>query len=74
MIHRRDRFRAQKAVAARVLANPKITVRFNTELRKIEGDKVVRKVRLFDNAAGRSAKRRWPRSSSSSAPIRGPTS
>ena len=53
MIHRRDRFRAQKAVAARVLANPKITVRFNTELRKIEGDKVVRKVKLVDNQAGK---------------------
>jgi len=50
MIHRRDRFRAQKAVAARVLSNPKITVRFNTELRRIEGDKVVRKVRLINNA------------------------
>jgi thioredoxin reductase (NADPH) len=52
MIHRRDRFRAQKAVAARVLANPKITVRFNTELRSIEGDRVVKKVRLFNNATG----------------------
>ena len=37
MIHRRDKFRAQKSLAARVLANPKIEVRFNTELRKIEG-------------------------------------
>ncbi|MGO9310817.1 MAG: thioredoxin-disulfide reductase [Spirochaetia bacterium] len=50
MIHRRDKFRAQKSLAARVLANPKIEVRFNTELRKIEGDRVVTKVRLFDNA------------------------
>ncbi len=49
MIHRRDRFRAQKAVAARVLANPRITVRFNTELRRIEGDKVVKRVVLVDN-------------------------
>jgi len=53
MIHRRDRFRAQKAVAARVLANPKITVRFNTELRRIEGDKVVKKVVLVDNVTGK---------------------
>ena len=36
-----------------MLANPKITVRFNTELRKIEGDKVVRKVRLVDNQTGK---------------------
>ena len=49
MIHRRDKFRAQKSLAARVLANPKIEVRFNTELRKIEGDRMVTKVLLFDN-------------------------
>lgn len=53
MIHRRDRFRAQKAVAARVLANPRITVRFNTELRRIEGDKVVKRVVLVDNVTGK---------------------
>lgn len=53
MIHRRDKFRAQKSLAARVLANPKIEVRFNTELRKIEGDRLVTKVRLFDNARQR---------------------
>jgi len=50
MIHRRDKFRAQKSLAARVLANPKIEVRFNTELRMIEGDRMVTKVRLFNNA------------------------
>ena len=50
MIHRKDRFRAQKAVAARVLSNPKITVRFNAELRRIEGDKVVRTAKVVNNA------------------------
>ena len=55
MIHRRDKFRAQKSLAARVLANPKIEVRFNTELRKIEGERLVTKVRLFDN----STRREW---------------
>ncbi len=49
MIHRRDRFRAQKSLAARVLANPKIEVRFNTELRRIEGAPAVSKVTLVDN-------------------------
>ena len=53
MIHRRDRFRAQKALAARVLANPKIEVRFNTELKRIEGDRLVTRVRLFNNAANK---------------------
>ncbi|MFQ3619422.1 MAG: thioredoxin-disulfide reductase [Spirochaetales bacterium] len=38
-IHRRDRFRAQKALAARVLHNPSIEVRFNTVLEQIHGKK-----------------------------------
>jgi thioredoxin reductase (NADPH) len=38
MIHRRDRFRAQKAVAAKVLNNPNIDVRFNTVVQEIKGD------------------------------------
>ncbi|HTO23758.1 MAG TPA: FAD-dependent oxidoreductase, partial [Spirochaetia bacterium] len=49
-IHRRDKFRAQKSLSARVLENPKIEVRLNTELRKIEGDKVVSRVTLYNNA------------------------
>jgi thioredoxin reductase (NADPH) len=39
MVHRRDRFRAQKALAERVLRNPNITVRFNTVIREIRGVK-----------------------------------
>lgn len=35
LIHRRDRFRAQPAVAERVLQNPSITVQFNTVLKEI---------------------------------------
>ena len=38
MIHRRDRFRAQKALAERVLANPNIEVRFNTVMKEIKGE------------------------------------
>ena len=37
VIHRRDRFRAQKALADRVLKNPNIEVRFNTILKEIKG-------------------------------------
>jgi thioredoxin reductase (NADPH) len=44
MIHRRDRFRAQKALADRVLGNPSIDVRFNHTLERIEGDGKVTKV------------------------------
>ncbi len=47
MIHRRDRFRAQKAVAEKVLRNPNIEVRFNTVATEIIGDDAkVRKVVL----------------------------
>ncbi len=48
MIHRRDRFRAQKALAERVLKNPKIEVRFDSELEEIKGDSAVRSVRILD--------------------------
>ncbi|MCL2066307.1 MAG: FAD-dependent oxidoreductase [Treponema sp.] len=37
LVHRRDRFRAQKAIADRVLDNPHIEVRFNTILKEIKG-------------------------------------
>lgn len=39
VIHRRDRFRAQPAVAARVTSNPRITVRFETVLKAIHSEK-----------------------------------
>ncbi|MBF9014816.1 MULTISPECIES: thioredoxin-disulfide reductase [unclassified Oceanispirochaeta] len=38
MVHRKDRFRAQKAVADRVLKNPNIEVRFNTIVKEIKGN------------------------------------
>ena len=53
MVHRRDRFRAQKALADRTLANPKIEVRFTTEVRRIAGETKVSGARLVDTAAGR---------------------
>lgn len=37
IIHRKDRFRAQKALAERVLNNPNIKVRFNTVMKEIKG-------------------------------------
>jgi thioredoxin reductase (NADPH) len=52
MVHRRDRLRAQKSLAERVLKNPKIEVRFNTELTRIEGDKAVRGAALRNNRTG----------------------
>ncbi|MDR0707568.1 MAG: FAD-dependent oxidoreductase [Treponema sp.] len=37
LLHRRDKLRAQKAIAERTLRNPNITVRFNTRLTAIKG-------------------------------------
>jgi thioredoxin reductase (NADPH) len=51
MIHRRDRFRAQRALAERVMKNPHIEVRFNTELTRILGSQKVEKVALLDNSS-----------------------
>ncbi|HTX72236.1 MAG TPA: FAD-dependent oxidoreductase, partial [Rectinemataceae bacterium] len=44
MVHRKDRFRAQRSLAERVLKNPKIEVRFDTVVREIRGDKKVESV------------------------------
>jgi thioredoxin reductase (NADPH) len=54
MIHRRDRFRAQKSLAERTLRNPHIQVRFNHELKEIRGSGKVAEVTLWDSRAGRS--------------------
>ncbi|MFI5369634.1 MAG: thioredoxin-disulfide reductase [Spirochaetia bacterium] len=53
MIHRKEKFRAQKSLASRVMANAKIEVRFSTELRRIEGSPNVNRVTLVDNKTGR---------------------
>jgi thioredoxin reductase (NADPH) len=41
LVHRRDRFRAQKALAERVMRNQNIEVRFNTIIREIKGGQKV---------------------------------
>lgn len=53
MIHRRDRFRAQKALGERVMANPRIDVRFNTTALEIKGDQKVKEVVLQDTETGK---------------------
>lgn len=52
LVHRKDRLRAQKAVAERVLNNPKIEVKFNTVLEEICGETVVNKVITKDIITG----------------------
>jgi thioredoxin reductase (NADPH) len=46
LAHRRDRFRAQKALADRALHNPNIEVRFNTIIKEIRGSEKVSSVIL----------------------------
>ena len=41
LVHRRDRFRAQKALAERVMHNQNIEVRFNTIIKEIKGGQMV---------------------------------
>ncbi len=53
MIHRRSRFRAQRALAVRVLKSPHIEVRFNTELKEIKGSVKVERVTLLNNKENR---------------------
>ena len=52
MIHRKDRFRAQKALAERVLNNPAISVVFNTVALKISGTKKVETITLRNTVTG----------------------
>ena len=49
LVHRRDRFRAQKAVAERVMQNQNIKTRFNTVVKEIKGEKKVSSVILETN-------------------------
>jgi thioredoxin reductase (NADPH) len=53
MIHRRDSFRAQKAIAERVLQNPKIEVRFNTVMKEIKGGQKVKSAVLENSGSGK---------------------
>ncbi len=46
LVHRRDRFRAQKSLADRVLKNKNIEIRFNTRMVEIKGEKKVSSVVL----------------------------
>ncbi|MDR2552358.1 MAG: FAD-dependent oxidoreductase [Treponema sp.] len=46
LVHRKGMFRAQKSLAERVLANPRIETRFNTELREIRGESKTARVLL----------------------------
>jgi thioredoxin reductase (NADPH) len=53
MVHRRDSFRAQKALARRTLENPNIEVRFNTVIKEIKGGQKVNSVVLCGTTDGK---------------------
>jgi len=52
VVHRKDRFRAQRALAERVLSNPNITVRFNTVVKEVRGEKKVETLVLEKTDSG----------------------
>jgi thioredoxin reductase (NADPH) len=52
LVHRREKFRAQAALAERVLKNPDIEVRFNTRLREIQGETSVTRVIMETEGRG----------------------
>ena len=49
LIHRKEEFRASKAMQEKILANKKIEIMWNTEVKKIIGDKKVEKAEIFNN-------------------------
>lgn len=53
LVHRKDRFRAQKSIAERVLNNPRIKVIFNTVVKEIKGDFKVGSVVLENTLTGK---------------------
>ena len=52
LVHRRDTFRAQKALVERTLNNPNIKARFNTVIKEIKGERKVKSVILSDTVTG----------------------
>jgi len=52
LIHRRDNFRAQKALVERTLNNPNIEVRYNTVINEIKGEVKVKSVVLSNVKTG----------------------
>lgn len=52
LVHRRDQFRAQKAIQQKIKKNKNITVIFNTEIAEIKGGQKVESVVLKDIVSG----------------------
>jgi thioredoxin reductase (NADPH) len=52
IIHRRDKFRASKIMQQRAFTNPKIEVRWNSQVTKLIGDKKLESIELTDTVTG----------------------
>ena len=52
VVHRRDELRASKIMAERLLKHPKVEVLWNSAIEKIEGDTVVRSIRIKNLVTG----------------------
>lgn len=55
IVHRRDEFRAQKAVADRVLKNPRIKVLWNSAVKEIKGSQKVEALAIENKATGQTS-------------------
>ena len=53
LMHRRDEFKASKAMQDKIFANPKIEILWNTEVKRIIGEKKVEKIEIYDNKEGK---------------------
>jgi thioredoxin reductase (NADPH) len=51
VVHRREAFRAEDVLAKDTVSKPNVKVFFNTEIKEIKGDKLVRSVVVYDKAA-----------------------
>ena len=59
MAHRKDRFRAQKSIAEKVLNNSRIKVKFNTVVKEIKGDFKVGSVVLENTLTGKTKEEKF---------------
>lgn len=51
---RRDQFRAERSAVEKILANPKIEVKFNHELKEVSGQKQIEEAQILNNKTGES--------------------
>lgn len=49
---RRDQFRAERSAVEKILANPKIEVKFNHELKEVSGQKQIEEALIYNNKTG----------------------